>query len=80
MMALGLVRMIPAFACLPHHIVYSTPFLLVACDHLRLVVGLARMRVCTSVRACQPEGQTCTKYQQDDEDPKLTPDSTQHQP
>ena len=47
MMALRLFGMIPAFVSLPHHIVYCTPFLIVAYDHLGLVVGLARMRVCT---------------------------------
>ena len=44
--------MISAFVCLPHHIVYGTPFLIVAYDLLRLVVGLARMRVCVYIYVC----------------------------
>ena len=47
MMALRLLGMIPACVCLPHHIEYGTPFLIAAYDHLGLVDGLARMRVCT---------------------------------
>ena len=41
--------MVPAFLFLPHHIVYGTPLLIAAYDRLGLVVGLARMCVCTSM-------------------------------
>ena len=71
--------MIPAFICLPHHIVYGTALLIVAYDHFGFVVGLARMRVCTFMCVCVYAHATC-RHQHIDEDRQLNPDSKQHQP
>ena len=46
-MAPRLLGTIPTFVCLLHRFVYGTPFVIVAYDHPGLVVGLARLRVCT---------------------------------